>query len=116
MTELRLPVTPDAPALARAGVAAVTALPEGSAQDLQLLTSELVSNVVRHSGLGATDEMTVRIEDLADRIRVAVTDHGSRDPDLSTRARGLELVDRLSTRWSVDREGSRTIAWFELCR
>jgi anti-sigma regulatory factor (Ser/Thr protein kinase) len=113
MTELRLPVTPDAPALARAGVAAVTALPNGS-QDLQLLVSELVTNVVRHSGLGPTDEMTVRIEDLGGRIRVDVSDHGSRDPDLRMRGQGLELVDRLSTKWSLDREGSRTIAWFEL--
>jgi anti-sigma regulatory factor (Ser/Thr protein kinase) len=79
--------------------------------------SELVANVVRHSDLGPTDEMTVRVEEHGHTIRVEVTDHGGRyvaEPQVPDRGQGLYLVDRLSPRWGVDREGSGTRAWFEL--
>jgi Histidine kinase-like ATPase domain len=99
VTELRLPVAADAPALARAGVGAVTDLPDEAAQVLQLLVSELVTNVVRHSGLGPTDEMTVRVEESGHTTRVEVMDHGDRYVKGATghnRGQGLKLVDCLS--------------------
>jgi anti-sigma regulatory factor (Ser/Thr protein kinase) len=118
LTEIRLPVDVHAPALARAGVVASTSVSDEEADVLALLVSELVSNVVRHSGLGPTDEMTIRVRDLGRAIRVEVVDAGGRlPPELGSpeQGQGLYLVDRLSAAWGIKGDGSTT-AWFELER
>jgi len=85
---------------------------------VQLVVSELVTNVIRHA---SGHEATVRLERHDDRIVVAVVDPDARPPRL-TRAsvddesgRGLSLVDAVGDRW-----GSRHLAsggkivWCEL--
>jgi anti-sigma regulatory factor (Ser/Thr protein kinase) len=84
--------------------------------DLTLLVSELVSNVIHHTEAGATLALARR----HDRVRVSVVDQGGGkirprrpSPD-DPSGRGLLLVDRIATRWgSVNRRG-RTEVWFEV--
>jgi anti-sigma regulatory factor (Ser/Thr protein kinase) len=100
-----------------------SALPPDCAEDLALLVSELVTNSVRHSSLGHSDEpIELTVEAGADLVRVAVLDHGrgslprARDPSPEQRTGwGLMLVDRLTDRWGVEnRDG--TEVWFEMKR
>jgi anti-sigma regulatory factor (Ser/Thr protein kinase) len=83
-----------------------------------LLTSELVTNAVRHAGTGM--RLTVsRTEH--DTVRVAVTDH-ARDVDIRPRrsdddaegGRGLFLVEQLANGWGSFVGDSGKTVWFEL--
>jgi anti-sigma regulatory factor (Ser/Thr protein kinase) len=88
--------------------------------DAMLLTSELVTNAVRHAGGSADDpiELTVSVD--PDVLRVSVRDRGPGfDPsELPVRAEdggwGLDLVRRLSSRWGVARVDHGTDVWFEI--
>jgi serine phosphatase RsbU (regulator of sigma subunit)/anti-sigma regulatory factor (Ser/Thr protein kinase) len=83
-----------------------------------LLTSELVTNGVRHAGTGMRLIVT-RIG--ADRVRIAVTDHA---PGIAVRVRqsnddaeggrGLFLVEHLSAGWGSAVDDSGKTVWFEL--
>ena len=85
---------------------------------LELLTSELVTNAVLHSGTSC--ELRVICAD-ADTVRVEVADGShippvlriSQDP-LALDGRGLQFVDRLATRWGVDDDRHGKVVWFEL--
>ncbi len=89
-------------------------------EDAQLLASELVTNSVRHSGLGADDVVTVTIDWTERRLRVTVRDRTPVAPlPVSVAIRpgpgaeagwGLYLVDRLADRWGTSAKGY----WFEL--
>jgi GAF domain-containing protein len=83
-----------------------------------LLTSELVTNAVRHAGTGLRLSLT-RVG--ADRVRISVHD---RAPNVAVRVRtstddaeggrGLFLVEHLSAGWgSVSGDSGKTV-WFEL--
>lgn len=90
------------------------------AQDLRilaLLTTEAVTNAVRHGPDGG--EVTVSASVGADGWRVAVTDESPVRPtrlDVDPHAgggRGVMLIDRLSAGWGVDVDGARGKAvWF----
>jgi anti-sigma regulatory factor (Ser/Thr protein kinase) len=61
-SELRLRPEAAAPSLARAAIAAAASdLPVVVVADAELLTSEVVSNAVRHAGLDPSQEIVVRI-------------------------------------------------------
>jgi anti-sigma regulatory factor (Ser/Thr protein kinase) len=118
--ELRLPPEPSASTLARAAVAALgSGLPEGVVSDVELLTSEVVSNAVRHANLDPSQEIVLRI--VSDGyVRVEVADPG---PPFEAKRRrrgsgssgwGLFLVDALATSWGVEPEGAGKKVWFEL--
>ena len=86
------------------------------ADTAELLTSELVTNVVRH---GHTDMLlALRLDD--DRVLVEVADESADDvtprqptaDDVS--GRGLYLVDSLAQRWGVSRRSPGKTVWFEL--
>lgn len=87
--------------------------------DAVLLVSEVVSNSVRHASLGDTDAIEVRIRGSHSKLRVDVSDPGPGfDPECLRRSEhgggwGLRLLDRLATRWGVER-GDMTRVWFEL--
>jgi anti-sigma regulatory factor (Ser/Thr protein kinase) len=96
-------------------------LPLPLAFDAQLLVSELVSNSVRHAGLGRDDLIRVTADWSGDRLRVQVRDGGrpGRASPVSGSIRpapgaesgwGLYLVDRLARRWGTTAGGY----WFEL--
>lgn len=117
--DVRLPPTVQAPGEARRQVAALGAdLPAVLLADLQLLVSELVSNSVRHAALGEGDFIDVwgRIGNSAVRVEVSDPGHGfmsgRRDEALPEGRSGLWLLDRMSSRWGIERDGV-TRVWFE---
>jgi anti-sigma regulatory factor (Ser/Thr protein kinase) len=81
-----------------------------------LLTSELVTNAVRHG----SGPVTLHLSGGVHGLQVEVDDDGAGqpvllDPDaLTTGGRGLHLVDALSTRWGVDRHALGKTVWFRL--
>jgi anti-sigma regulatory factor (Ser/Thr protein kinase) len=107
-----------APSVADARRFAVQALPDIPAdvvQDIRLMVSELASNAIEHamSGFQLTIYRSRR------EIRVEVTDYGGGTPAMratgpgALRARGLQIVNTISTRWGVDQESDSTkTVWF----
>jgi GAF domain-containing protein/anti-sigma regulatory factor (Ser/Thr protein kinase) len=115
-----LPADLSSPGRARAFVASLL---EGWGLDVltdtaMLLTSELVTNGVRHAGTG----MRLAVSRNGEwRVRIAVTDHaptvgvrvGLSDEDAEG-GRGLFLVEHMSSGWgSVADDAGKTV-WFEL--
>ena len=94
-------------------------------EDAQLLTTELVSNSMRHAGLGPDDVIVVTVTCSPGILRVTVQDEGTRKlpehilagsirPSPTGRSGwGLFLVDKLATRWGT-KVGGRVGFWFEL--
>jgi anti-sigma regulatory factor (Ser/Thr protein kinase) len=120
--EVTLAAAPDAPAAARAAVAAWMAghVGETTLADAQQLVVELVANSVRHADTPADAALTVRGEIRGDALRVEVEDRGSggsitrRAADLQHGGGfGLNVVEALSRRWGVDRDGG-TRVWAEI--
>ena len=82
--------------------------------------SELVTNSVRHAGLGPHDPIRISLDWSGTRLRVHVRDGAGPDPaTVSGSIRppagaesgwGLYLVDRLAGRWGTTADG----CWFEL--
>jgi serine/threonine-protein kinase RsbW len=99
-------------------------IPAPALGDLALLVTELIANGVRHGGAGARSVLRLRFEGGPDVLRVEVADPGRRPHAVRARpvdgrrggGMGLQIVDRIATRWGV-RDGSHTSVWFELdCR
>lgn len=93
-------------------------LPSQTLIDLVAVVTELVNNAVRN-GPGRPVTVSLAVGD--DTIRGEVADQGNPAAAISemvdstgTRAVGLELVDKLTSRWAVY-EGS-THVWFEMPR
>jgi anti-sigma regulatory factor (Ser/Thr protein kinase) len=91
------------------------------AATVALLTSELVTNSIKHSDSrnpGGTIVVTVVVT--ADRVHVEVHDGGgATEPrlrpgdDLAECGRGLQLVEACSLSWDYHRTETGTITWFE---
>jgi anti-sigma regulatory factor (Ser/Thr protein kinase) len=83
-----------------------------------LLTSELVTNAVRHAGTGMelvvsrTDDRTVRVA-VTDRAP-AVGVHVRTSPDDAEGGRGMFLVEQLATGWGSAVDDDAKTVWFEL--
>ena len=113
----------DAPTRARRSVHAQLAghIPATTASDAALLVSELVTNSVVHANVGSRRALTVDVTTLDDRLRIAVTDPGSRltprmlpaDPG-TPGGLGLSLVDKLCETWGVWQDLGPTCVWCEL--
>ena len=98
--------------------------PAETMHDLHLLTTELVTNSVRHAHVN--EDATFDLSVVATRavIRIAITDPGGEstprmqelDPEVPG-GMGLFLVDQISSRWGVEDAGAgATRVWFELAR
>ena len=120
---IEIPADAEAAAIARefiAGALAVGFL-QHRIEDLRLLTSEVVTNSVRHAGLVPGDTIGLAVDVSKRRVRVEVADDGpSFDPsDLpesspeGTGGWGLLLVEQLSDRWGVIRNEPNHV-WFEV--
>ncbi len=89
----------------------------GVADEVELLLSELVSNVVEHVG----EPMSVRLTQHDGRVRVEVDDPSEvapvvRAPDLRAEGgRGMRLIASFADRWGtvVHSDDGKTV-WFEL--
>jgi anti-sigma regulatory factor (Ser/Thr protein kinase) len=115
-----LAAEPGAPRAARAWLARIAEglLEAGRLADLELAVSELVTNAIRH-GKG-TEKIVLAATPKAEFLCVQVTDEG---PGLAPRPRamaadedggfGLFIVEQLTRRWGVTREGRQTRVWFE---
>ena len=86
--------------------------------DARLLTSELVTNAVRHAG-SATYGLTVRVG--GGILRVGVTDGDTalpadpeRPADGAESGRGMWLLDLIARKWGVDASPIGKCVWFEL--
>jgi anti-sigma regulatory factor (Ser/Thr protein kinase) len=121
---VELDATPDAVPLARRALADVEpGLPPELVRDLHLLTSELVTNSVRHGNLGSEARILLAVRLTPDVVRVEVADPGpgfepagGSTPTIYQQSGwGLYLVDQLATRWGVDRAGGTSV-WFEIAR
>jgi anti-sigma regulatory factor (Ser/Thr protein kinase) len=94
-------------------------LTSGALEDVRLLLTELITNSLRHADLRPEDEIGVRAELVDGTVRIEVTDPGNdgpvevRPPGARGGGYGLFLVDRLTSRWGVDRDGGTTV-WAEL--
>jgi anti-sigma regulatory factor (Ser/Thr protein kinase) len=121
---LRMPLGSDrfAPSAARRAFGELDLdLGEVRSEVCQLLVSELVTNVVRHTEPGkslAAADMRVRL--YSDRVRVEVRDDGPgfklvprNAGQESDSGWGLQLVDELSDRWGIE-PGVQNCVWFEL--
>ena len=120
--EITLAAALDAPAAARAAVAAWMAgrVAETTLADAQLLVVELVANSVRHADASGDAVVSVRAEIRGDALRLEVEDRGSggsiarRAPDLQHGGGfGLNVVEAISRRWGVDRDPG-TRVWAEI--
>jgi anti-sigma regulatory factor (Ser/Thr protein kinase) len=118
--ELRLPPEPIAPILARAAVAAIgSGLPGSVVSDAELLTSEVVSNAVKHADLDPSQEIVLRVV-MDERLRVEVADPGPpfeadlRRQSSDTSGWGLFLIEEIAMSWGVEPEGIGKKVWFEL--
>jgi serine/threonine-protein kinase RsbW len=120
--EVRLAAGPRAAVVARAAVARGMAghVADDVLADAQLLVSELVSNSIRHAGLGADAMVRVGATISDGMLRLEVDDAGTagevaaRAPDLNGGGGfGLRIVETLSERWGVSRDG-HTRVWAEL--
>jgi anti-sigma regulatory factor (Ser/Thr protein kinase) len=116
---LRLVPEPRAPRQARRALDEFDGLDDDVRSTAALMISELVTNSVRHAGLGASDRIELSIS-AANVLRVEVSDPG---PGLlharlaptpgGDHGRGLFIVARLARRWGIDRERPSRV-WFEL--
>jgi anti-sigma regulatory factor (Ser/Thr protein kinase) len=119
--EVDLDLGPAAAADARAAVAALDGRANADVlDDVRLLLSEIVTNAVRHSGAPSGAKIGLAVSVARDVVRAEVTDRGSgfepqpRDlPRTEAGGWGLHLVDRLASRWGVDR-GDPVRVWFEI--
>jgi anti-sigma regulatory factor (Ser/Thr protein kinase) len=88
--------------------------------DLLVLVTELVTNAVRHAGVGPVDTLIVHLAGAADVIRVEVCDRGPGFDPADHEPRpdggfGLPLLRALSDRWGVSVD-DETCVWFEMDR
>jgi anti-sigma regulatory factor (Ser/Thr protein kinase) len=118
--ELRLPPEPIAPILARAAVTAIgSGLSASVVSDAELLTSEVVSNAVKHADLDPSQKIVLRVV-MDERLRIEVADPGPpfeadlRRQSSDTSGWGLFLIEAIAMSWGVEPEGVGKKVWFEL--
>lgn len=89
---------------------------DGFGEVTELLTDEVVANVVRHVG----QPMTLRAIRLPTGIRVEVEDSSPQPPILqnpdpeTARGRGILLLEALATAWGTDLRADGKTVWFEV--
>ena len=106
----------------RSGREAVSFVGSGIPTELletaRLLTSELVSNSVRHGPTGPKAVVGFFVEVGRKRLRVEVSDGSAegarRRPPGDGGGYGLTLVDAMASRWGAGRSGELNMTWFEL--
>jgi anti-sigma regulatory factor (Ser/Thr protein kinase) len=120
--DIRVPGGPEAPALDRSQLERELSddLDEEHLAELRLLTTEVVSNSVRHGGVDTDGWVSTVVCFMDGRVRVEVRDSSGsgeprpRDPDYEDGGGfGLFLLDQIAARWGVQRDAGLCV-WFEL--
>jgi len=120
---LDLPVDHTSVREARRAVESIEALVAQSLLcDAQLIVSELVTNALRHGGLGPTDLIALTVTRQGARVRIDVDDGGWFTADSETfvyprhdgviGGRGLRLVQTLAMRWQA--LNGRVSVWLDI--
>ena len=119
----RFPIDARVPAQARRLVRCLEhTVDHAELENVELLVTELVTNAIRHAGLGTAGWVGVELVVTPDVVRVEVADPGRGfDPHVLPGAAGEErgsgwglfLVDQLSQRWGVHTD-EFTRVWFEV--
>lgn len=117
---LRLRCDPSAPRLARRAVERLEAI-NPVREEALLVTSELATNAVMHSGSQPGDEIELKAELVPDGVRIQVRDSGCsntdpvvRPPDIDWPGGiGLRVVEALGRRWGARRNDGLCV-WVEL--
>jgi anti-sigma regulatory factor (Ser/Thr protein kinase) len=111
--------TPEAVPAARHALGELTEIDPPTRDVVELLTSELVTNAVRHGASDPHESILVRAERVDSSVRVEVCDEGDgfhqgAEPGdlLEPGGNGLLLVDTLASRWGVS-PGEPSCVWFE---
>lgn len=118
---LQLDCGPEAAAAARAAISMLHGCaPRELLDDARLLTSEVVTNAVRHSDAPAGSVVDLEVSASAERVTVEVADEGAgftprrRTADQSQGSGwGLHLVERLASDWGVETDPQPRV-WFAL--
>ena len=116
-----LRVRPEAAPQARHAVAGL-ALSETTRENLALVVTELVTNVVRHAGLSPSDTFSMDLTNSDTGVRLAVHDGGcgfapdANEPDdlFETHGRGLVIVAALSDAWGVESDADGCTVWCDM--
>lgn len=123
LIDMKLPAQPTAASEARQSLSVLANdIPEETYEDIRILVTELVTNSVRHSGVSSDEAVTVGVWTDPSCLRVEVGDAGKGfdkvvKPFTSDQCGGwgLQIVDRLSDRWGVQRPNGRgSTVWFEI--
>ena len=112
---------PAAPALGRRALERLAgAVAPGELADLQLIASELISNSVLHAGLDEHELVSMRVAVSGSAVRIEVEDRGRGftpravpEHGAGLGGLGLELVDRVASRWGIVRTRT-TLVWAEI--
>ena len=116
-----VPASPDAAVALRRAVRSLDRYcGKKTADDVELLVTELATNGVKHAQI-SSDGNTITLDARLDPhvLRVAVRDRGKAfEPELRRERSepggwGLVLVDGIAHRWGVESEPTTTV-WFEL--
>jgi anti-sigma regulatory factor (Ser/Thr protein kinase) len=112
--------TPEAVPAARRALDELNDVDADARGVIELLTSELVTNAVRHGASDPNEAILLSARRVDGSVRVEVCDEGlnafEADPDgtelMEPGGHGLVLVEALASRWGVDR-GQPKCVWFE---
>ncbi len=117
---MEVPAEPTAPSRVRHWMTAQLSdwrVPESIIGAAVLCTSELTTNALLHAGTAARVEIDLSSE----RLLVSVADSGTRGTvtkaqtdTLSSRGRGLGLIEQLSDAWGTDPTVRGSTVWFEI--
>lgn len=114
---LEFPAERSSPAMVRRWLAKWLGPDNPGLDDVLLCASELVSNVVLHTGMGGS----ARVRRVGSRIRVEVIDPDGRGLAIqrgfereSVTGRGLHLVDDIALDWGSDKISNGKVVWFEV--
>jgi len=112
--------TPEAVPAARKALEDLTGVEASVRQVMELLTSELVTNAVKHGASDPHESILLSANKLDGTVRVEVCDEGltafEAEPEgtdlMEPGGNGLVLVEALAARWGVNR-GQPKCVWFE---
>jgi two-component sensor histidine kinase len=103
---IKVRARPESVAAARRAFATIDGMPEHREADFALVISELVTNAIRHAGLGSDDEIEITADFRGEGVRVTVRDHGRgflRGARSKGGGWGLDIVDQLSDDWGLEK-------------